>query len=175
MKDFLLQFYKPLIVAAVCVAVIIGGYMVSNDGSGTAGAATASNLPVETVVFDMQNGRKESFDVEVAAKPVDLEIGLMFRTSMPMSHGMLFELGAPAKPASFWMKNTLIPLDIIYVAADGTIVSIHPNAVPKDLTSIPSGAPVTGAIELNGGRAEQIGLRAGDKVMHPYFSQNTEK
>ncbi|MDE1153840.1 MAG: DUF192 domain-containing protein [Micavibrio sp.] len=174
MKNFLLQFYKPVIIAAVCAAVIIGGYMVSGDGE-QAGAAVSSKLPIETVIFDMQSGHKETFDVEVASKPVDLEIGLMFRSSMPKGHGMLFEMGTPAKPTSFWMKNTLIPLDIIYIGADGGIVNIHHNAVPKDLTSIPSGAPVTGVIELNGGRADEIGLRVGDRVLHPYFSQAAEK
>ena len=69
----------------------------------------------------------------------------------------------------FWMKNTLIPLDIIFIKADGKIHHIHENAVPHDLTGIPSKGPVAAVLEINGGLSQTWGLAAGDKVMHPYF------
>ena len=100
---------------------------------------------------------------------MDLEIGLMYRKTMPEDNGMLFLLSAEPKETAFWMKNTLIPLDMLFIARDCTIVNIHAGAEPLSLTPIPSGQPVTAVIELNGGRAQALGIKAGDKVIAPYF------
>jgi hypothetical protein len=124
--------------------------------------------PVETLVIQTQSGTKYSFKVEIADTPEKNEQGLMFRTAMPADHGMLFELGAEGNVA-FWMKNTLIPLDIIFVGRKGNIVRIAENATPESLAPIPAGAPVTGVIEFNGGIAAKMGLKPGDKVIHPFF------
>jgi len=131
--------------------------------------ACAADAPTEKLtVISAKDGSKHDFDVEIADTPTDREIGLMYRTKMDPDHGMLFEM-EQNEVVQFWMKNTLIPLDIVFVASDGTIKSIHDNAIPQDLTGISSEAPVTGVIELNGGRAKALGLAAGDKVVHPYF------
>ena len=166
------KFLKPVVIAALCTAVIIGGYLVTETQVPPAGetAAVQSTLPVEKAVFELQNGEKHAVELEVASKPVDLEMGLMFRKEMAKDHGMLFEMGHIPAPTSFWMKNTLISLDMIFVDETGRIVNIARKAVPKSLTSVSSGAPVIGVIELNGGRADELGLKVGDKVVHPYFA-----
>ncbi len=171
------SFLKPVAIAALCTAVIIGGYFVTEHQVPPPGETPGmvSNLPVEKAVFETQNGDKHEVDLEVATRPVDLEMGLMFRKEMAKDHGMLFEMGRTPAPTSFWMKNTYIPLDIIYIDETGHIINIARNAVPKSLTSISSGGPVTGVIELNGGRADELGLRVGDKVNHPYFNQAANK
>ena len=86
----------------------------------------------------------------------------MFRRTLAANHGMIFPY-QPAQEVAFWMKNTLIPLDIIYIRSDGTIARIV-NAEPMDLTPLPSGAPVTGVLEIGGGRAAELGIREGDLV-----------
>lgn len=133
------------------------------------GEEYVSGLPIEKVVIEKADGGKESFEAEIAAKPVDIQVGLMFRKEMPTDRGMLFEFPGPPRTQSFWMKNTLIPLDIIFIAADGRIVNIHRNAKPGDTTSLPSLEPVTGVLELNGGVADARGIKIGDRVVHEFF------
>lgn len=89
-------------------------------------------------------------------------MGLMFRRSLARNRGMIFPMGEP-RMAAFWMKNTLIPLDIIFIRSDGRIARIA-RAKPLDLTSVPSGEPVTAVLEIRGGRAAQLGIRRGDRV-----------
>jgi uncharacterized membrane protein (UPF0127 family) len=100
------------------------------------------------------------FTVEVAATPEQQERGLMFRRTLAGNRGMIFPY-EPAQDVAFWMQNTLIPLDIVFIRSDGTIVRIV-NAKPLDLTPLPSGGPVTGVLEIRGGRAKQLGIKEGD-------------
>jgi uncharacterized membrane protein (UPF0127 family) len=102
------------------------------------------------------------FTVEVAATPDQQERGLMFRHSLAGDRGMIFPYDPPQE-VGFWMKNTLIPLDIIYIRANGTIARIV-NAQPMDITPLPSGEPVALVLEIRGGRAAELGIREGDKV-----------
>jgi uncharacterized membrane protein (UPF0127 family) len=102
------------------------------------------------------------FTVEIAATPDQQERGLMFRKSIAPDRGMIFPYEPPQEVA-FWMKNTLIPLDIIYIRADGTIARIV-NAEPMDITPLPSGEPVSAVLEIGGGRAAQLGIKEGDRV-----------
>ena len=102
------------------------------------------------------------FTVEVAATPQQQETGMMFRTSVAPDRGMVFPY-EPAQEVAFWMKNTLIPLDIIYIRADGTIARIT-NAKALDETSLPSGEPIAAVLEIAGGRAAELGIAPGDKV-----------
>jgi uncharacterized membrane protein (UPF0127 family) len=114
------------------------------------------------LVIRSANGQHH-FTVEVAATPEQQETGLMFRTSLAGDRGMIFPYDPPID-ASFWMKNTLIPLDIVFIGANGRIVRIAANATPMSLDPIPSGAPVSGVLELRGGRAAELGIREGDAV-----------
>lgn len=167
--------YKMKRTAAICVIalsmVFAGVQMWKEYGPDAAAAATEAGMETQMVTVETQAGRKIEVELEIAATPVDIEIGLMHRKSMPENHGMLFLLGKPAKEAGFWMKNTLIPLDIIFVDAEGRIARIHARTQPMNLSSYSSDAPVVAAIELNGGMAEKWGIAVGDRVHHEYFRQ----
>lgn len=103
------------------------------------------------------------FRVEVAATPQQQQRGLMFRTAMGADEGMIFPL-APVRMASFWMRNTVIGLDIIFIGTDNRILNIAANAVPYSEESIPSAGPTKAVLELNAGRAAELGLAPGDLV-----------
>jgi uncharacterized membrane protein (UPF0127 family) len=131
-------------------------------------------LPVTTIVIDSEHGPVK-FAAEVAADPASQEKGLMFRKSLAPDGGMLFDFHAPDFQ-TFWMKNTVISLDMIFIRADGTISSIAPNATPYSETPIPSYEPVRAVFEISGGRAAQLGILPGDRVHATIFGNvATEK
>lgn len=103
------------------------------------------------------------FTVEVARTPREQELGLMYRRGLAPDRGMLFPYDPP-QPVAFWMKNTLIPLDMIFVRADGRIARIAANTVPMSLDPVPAGEPVSAVLEIAGGRAAELGLLPGDLV-----------
>jgi len=111
-----------------------------------------------------------SFDIELAVAPQERARGLMFRGSLPARYGMLFIFGPPQRVA-FWMKNTLIPLDIIFVDRTGTVTGVHPNAQPGDLTPIEGGDSVFAVLEINGGLAARYLITPGTQMRHEVFSQ----
>jgi hypothetical protein len=135
-------------------------------GSETAATAQA---PARTAALTIASANgKHAFTVDVASTEAEQQKGLMFRTDIPADGGMLFapyppEGGAP-KEASFWMKNTPSPLDIIFIRADGTIARIAENTTPQSETPIPSGEPVSAVLEIRGGRSLDLGIAEGDKV-----------
>jgi uncharacterized membrane protein (UPF0127 family) len=120
-------------------------------------------LPKEKLVITTRDGVQHVFNVEMALKPEQQITGLMFRTSVPPDGGMLFDWGAP-RDSQMWMKNTLSPLDMVFINQDGTIRSIVENTVPESLAVIDSRGPVRATLELAAGTAERLGLRVGDKV-----------
>jgi uncharacterized membrane protein (UPF0127 family) len=109
------------------------------------------------------SGKRYVFQVEVAKSMIEQGRGLMFRTAMGANEGMVFPM-SPPRMAGFWMRNTVIPLDIIFVGPDGRIINIAANAVPYDETSLKSAGPVKAVLELVGGRAAELGIVPGDKV-----------
>ena len=111
------------------------------------------------------------FTVEIADDDDERAQGLMFRESLASGQGMLFVYPA-AGPASFWMKNTLIPLDMIFVGPDGVIDTVHSNAVPGDLTPIRGGDDILAVLEIKGGLATAIGIAPGDEMRHPAFGDD---
>lgn len=108
------------------------------------------------------------FNVEVADDGEERAQGLMFREKMARSSGMLFIYPAPQR-ASFWMKNTLIPLDMIFTDGSGRVTRVHSNAVPGDLTPIDGGEGVVAVLEINGGLAARMGIAPGAELRHPSF------
>jgi uncharacterized protein len=108
------------------------------------------------------------FMVEIAATEQTRETGLMNRRFMPQDRGMLFEFERDESVA-FWMKNTYIPLDMVFIARNGKVTRVVAGAEPLNETVIPSGGPCAAVLELNGGVAAAIGLKAGDQVTHPFF------
>jgi len=113
-------------------------------------------------------GGPHKFAVEVATTPAQMEQGLMFRRSLAADGGMLFDYGQPSM-AAMWMKNTLIPLDMLFVNEQGRIVNIRERAVPGSLETIPAAAPVRAVVELNGGTVARLGIRPGDRILYPIF------
>jgi uncharacterized protein len=127
-------------------------------------AAGQSAAGLEQITLCVTSAAKtHSFTVEAARTSAEQAKGLMFRTALPDNAGMIFPFPEP-RIASFWMKNTVIPLDIIFVRADGTIESIAANTVPYSMTPVVSGEPVSAVLELRGGLAAELGIVAGDKV-----------
>jgi uncharacterized membrane protein (UPF0127 family) len=126
--------------------------------------AARSSAGLEQVPLTIESsGKTHRFTVEVAETGEQQAQGLMFRKELAPDRGMVFPRDPPGD-ASFWMKNTLIPLDIIFVRTDGTIARIAENVVPMSLDPIPSLEPVGAVLEIAGGRSAELGIKAGDKV-----------
>jgi len=133
-------------------------------------AATAPNTLPRTV--SMQIGA-DTFHLEIAANDHDRQQGLMYRESMALDHGMIFVFGND-REREFYMKNTLIPLDIVYINAAGRVVSIKHGVPLQEEPTIPSDAPMKWAIELNDGVAAATGLKVGNKLEIPAGARNPE-
>jgi uncharacterized membrane protein (UPF0127 family) len=127
--------------------------------------ARADNLWPLTIVTGSGTHR---FNVEVADTPERRAVGLMHRPAMAANAGMLFDFKIDA-PVAMWMRNTRIPLDMLFIARDGRIVNIAERTVPFSETSIPSKGPVRAVLELNGGTSARLGIKPGDRVTHPMF------
>jgi uncharacterized membrane protein (UPF0127 family) len=117
------------------------------------------------------SGQQQNFTVEIALTPQEMARGLMNRTEMAKDAGMIFWFGDEAE-RGFWMKNTYIPLDLIFIRRDGTIGHIHENAKPMDETSIRSNGPAAAVLEINGGLSKTLGIAPGDKVHHLFFGNS---
>jgi len=109
-----------------------------------------------------------ALDVEIAATPEKQALGLMYRTSLPDTKGMLFPHKEP-RELTMWMRNTYIPLDMVFIRADGTVHRIEARTEPFSERVIASGGPVSAVLEIAGGAAERMGLKPGDKVRHSVF------
>ncbi len=133
-------------------------------------AQEAQRLPTAPLTILCARG-PHRFTTEIAATPQERALGLMFRRSLAPDSGMLFDFKRPQEVA-FWMKNTLVPLDMLFVDAEGRIVGIHADAVPLSLATIPSPGPVRAVIELLGGTAARLGIRPGDRVLFPIFGNS---
>ena len=113
-------------------------------------------------------GRDLKFEVDLATNDAERSRGLMFRKELGAYEGMLFDFYQEMQ-VSFWMKNTLIPLDMVFIAANGIVKHVHANAVPLSTDAIPSLFPVRAVLEINGGSAALLGIKPGDTVKHPIF------
>ncbi|MGB6085896.1 DUF192 domain-containing protein [Parvibaculum sp.] len=128
---------------------------------------------VRRAVIETKSGAVHAFELELALTPEEQQKGLMFRTKLPENAGMLF-FHRVCVPASFWMKNTLLPLDMIFIAADGRIVRIAEMTEPETLDIHVSGEPVNGILEINGGLSQRLGIGEGDYLRHPWFGPGGE-
>lgn len=153
------------LVSMLAALILVGGCHAQLNGSESAAApvvAEQQNPALLPLTIQAASGR-HAFRVEVARTDEEQAQGLMFRTSLPDDGGMLFPFD-PVRPASFWMKNTVISLDLLFVRADGSIARIAANAVPYSLDPIVSGEPVKAVLELAGGKAAALGIAEGDHV-----------
>jgi uncharacterized membrane protein (UPF0127 family) len=125
-------------------------------------AAQAEELVVETAKGE------RTFAVEVVREEKDRSRGLMFRHELAEDHGMLFDYDPPQQIA-FWMKNTFLSLDIIFIGADGRILNIAQKTTPLSLEHLPAAGKARGVLEINGGLSEKFGIKPGDRVRHRLF------
>ncbi|MBV9905480.1 MAG: DUF192 domain-containing protein [Alphaproteobacteria bacterium] len=132
-------------------------------------AASAETLPMAQIAIDTASGSK-TFTVEIAADAASQMRGLMHRSELPHDAGMLFDMHRDA-PVAFWMKNTELPLDMLFIRADGTVATIAPNATPYSTALVPSAVPVRAVLEINAGQAAALGIRPGDKVRAAIFGR----
>jgi uncharacterized membrane protein (UPF0127 family) len=162
--------FHSLTVPTALAALSLAAAACSQPGGATSPTPAASQ-PARHAVSGLevipltisQGGKSHAFRVEVAATMEQQQKGLMFRTAMGADEGMLFPSDMP-EPRSFWMKNTVIPLDIVFIGPDHLISNIAANAVPYSLDPIPSSGPAIAVLELNGGRAAQLGIGPGARV-----------
>ena len=117
------------------------------------------------------SGGVHEFQVEIADDPAERGKGLMFRREMANDHGMLFDFQSE-QPVGFWMRNTYIPLDMLFVTADGTINSVAEKTTPLSERSIRSKVPVRYVLEINGGLSRMLGIKPGDKLSGPALSHS---
>jgi uncharacterized membrane protein (UPF0127 family) len=118
-----------------------------------------------TLVLHTDTG-PHSFNIEIAKTPSEKILGLMYRRSLPSDAGMLFLYDRP-QPVTFWMRNTYIPLDMVFIGADGRVQRIESHTEPFSLAAISSDGDVESVLELNAGTADAIGLKVGDRVDSP--------
>ena len=151
------------VVLALTLAAGLGACAPNGGQSAEAPPLERSEAGLEQVPLTIKSSTgTHRFIAEVARTPDEQQRGMMFRESLAPDRGMIFPYDPP-QPASFWMENTLIPLDMIFIRADGTIARIA-TAEPLSQELVPSGEPVAAVLEIAGGRAAQLGIKAGDRV-----------
>ena len=134
--------------------------------------ASLANAACDPARVDMRGDWGQArFSVELADTKDSRALGLMHRDSMPTMAGMLF-LYEEAQRVGFWMKNTLIPLDMIFMSPDGVVQRIHENAIPHDETVIMGGDGILAVLEINGGMARTLGITVGSQLRHPRLDQS---
>ncbi|MGE0258135.1 MAG: DUF192 domain-containing protein [Alphaproteobacteria bacterium] len=128
-------------------------------------AQALQTFPTGEVTIESAGG-PHKFTVEIATTPAQMEQGLMFRRTLAPDAGMLFVFKTPSK-AAMWMKNTVIPLDMLFIDAQGRVINIAERRVPESLDTIGADAPARAVLELNGGTAQRLGIKPGDRVSSP--------
>ena len=150
--------------AAACLALVPP--LTRHDAAAQTVVRPATG-PTEPLTIRAKGG-PQRFEVEVMRDDAGRSRGLMFRRHMAPEHGMLFDFERD-EPVTMWMKNTYLPLDMVFIRPDGTVSRIATDTEPLSTAIIPSGGPVVAVLELNAGTAVRLGLQAGDRVEHPMF------
>lgn len=135
-----------------------------------AGARAAEPFATSSLSLVTAKGRFR-FTVEMALDAAQRAQGLQFRETLAAHAGMLFDYER-SQPVTMWMKNTLVPLDMLFISADGRVVNIAADTVPKSLAPISSAGPVRAVLEVNAGTAARLGIEPGDRVIHPIFGSD---
>jgi uncharacterized membrane protein (UPF0127 family) len=135
----------------------------------TSGASVGPQAPTEALTIDTQGGPVR-LNVEIADDEAERQHGLMYRQTLPDDRGMLFDFPEP-EYASFWMRNTPLSLDIIFIGTDGRILNIADHTTPYSEAPVPASGLTRGVLEIRAGRAEALGIRPGDRVRHRIFPQ----
>ncbi len=158
--------------ARLPVTMILAALVLSAASLGqaqqTADWLTLEDFTRDRLTIERADGAEHSFTVYLASTPQQQTQGMMGQRELPEDMGMLF-LYYPARPVAMWMRNTLIPLDMLFIRADGTVANIIADAQPQTLTRRSSEGPVTAVLELQGGLAKKLSLAPGDTVRHAHF------
>jgi uncharacterized membrane protein (UPF0127 family) len=149
------------------VALLAGSACAQQAADTPSGASIGPTAPTEVLTIDAANGPVR-LNVEIADDEQERDHGLMFRESLPDDRGMLFDFAEP-RTVTFWMHNTPLSLDIIFIGTDGRILNIADHATPYSDATIPSSGVVRGVLEIRAGRAEALGIRPGQRVRHRIF------
>lgn len=152
---------RRLVMAAVCLTLLPALALAQAMGE------PQPKLPTEPLTIETRDGAV-TFEVEMAATPMQQSRGLMFRQEVPPLTGMLF-VHRPPRPISMWMRNTPTSLDMLFINSDGVITGIAERTTPFSETVISSPGPMAGVLEILGGESERLGIRPGDTVEHPHF------
>jgi uncharacterized membrane protein (UPF0127 family) len=152
--------------ATLCLAWLLSVPALAIDGSD---AEPLANFPTSTLQI-ASGGTLHKFRVWIADTPRRRSQGLMFVRELEPDRGMLF-VSYPPRYVSFWMQNTYVSLDLLFIAADGRIVGMVESATPLSTESMESPEPVAGVLEVAGGTAARLGIKAGDRVLHPAFAR----
>ena len=153
---------------AVAFVVLLTATACAQQGADAAsGASIGPEAPTEVLTIETDNGPVR-LNVEIADDEQERDHGLMFRESLPDDRGMLFDFPEP-RPVQFWMHNTPLSLDIIFIGTDGRVLNIADHAPPYSDATIPSAGVVRGVLEIRAGRAEILGIRHGQRVRHRIF------
>lgn len=161
--SFVKQSYKVFVISFLLLGPFGCTQVVRASGEGK----------FEPLTIQTASGKKIEYEVEIADTVEARRIGLMYRKEMRTNRGMLLDFGRPEKVA-IWMKNTYLPLDIIYIDANGVITRIVPNAVPLSTVTMPSETRVRAVLELNAGQAAYQDIEVGDRVIHRSFHKSEE-
>jgi len=151
---------RALLRLGIVLGVLAAGSLVAHAQGGF------ESFERSAATIETASGAKHHFDIELAVTPRQQAQGLMHRRNLDPEAGMLFVYPRDG-PVTMWMKNTLIPLDMLFLARDGRIVQVVKRAVPLSLATISSDQAVAGVLEVNGGTVDRLGIAAGDRVIHP--------
>jgi uncharacterized membrane protein (UPF0127 family) len=153
--------------AALCLALLLCSLAISTVLPGTAVLASDDDFPVSALQIRTAHGQR-SFNIRIADTAARQELGLMYQTRLAANEGMLFPQPQP-RVMSMWMKNTYIPLDMLFIDSRGRIVCLLANARPQSLEILSCSTPAKAVLEIGGGEAAEQGIRVGDRVLHRYF------
>lgn len=164
---------RLLVAVILCVGIGVGvsGRLAQAQGQG-AGRLPPVTFPQSRLVVETDDGRRIPFIVDIATTSKQRVRGLMYRDSLAADAGMLFVWEQPAFQ-TMWMKNTLIPLDMLFIDQHGVIVQVVANTTPRSLEQIASPEPVLGVLEINAGTARLMAIEPGDRVLHPFLGTAT--
>ena len=159
---------RLILATAVAVPVVLAAC--EPDAQQQAQQAQPAGAPraTDSLTIESAGGIRHVFRIEVAVTPEQKATGLMFRRELGADAGMLFTYETP-QVIQMWMRNTLIPLDMVFIAADGRVINIAERTVPESLAIIPSAGAAIGVLEVAGGTAARLRIRPGDRVIHPFF------
>lgn len=160
-----MHYRRCLIGLAIVLAACSSRHGAEAQASPQVELAVHPESGLAVVPLTVQRGtRTLRFRVEVARTSAEQAKGLMFRQKMGADEGMIFPSDPPRDGVAFWMKNTVIPLDIIFIGADHRVLNIAADAAPYSLAPLPAAGPVSGVLEINGGRAAELGIVPGDRI-----------